>query len=280
MSNIRFELDEVKKDAESKFHSNHDTFKFHVPSIDDPRMVSQLHELLKGERSLHFANVLLEISGENKISCTEGSYTLLKLQPDVSSKDDNQKYSTSGSSTSISDLFTLRILINHNNKPHEFYIRTVMELNTQMQMEKDSIQVKIRFPGIEKLSKVVVYFTLISLARICENWRFFITDSRIKKERSSTDIQQYTVLVSTELTRDTDEKKMITEYMVHKINNCLKSNSMSKEMIKDLVESGLVPCSLNVLWDNIDSESPCTVVDDHINIETNVSSQLNIFKGT
>ena len=92
MSNIRFELDEVKKDGESKFHSNHNTFTFQVPSIHDPRMVSQLHELLKGERSLHFANVLLEISGENKISGTEGSYTLLKLQPHVSSKDDNQKY--------------------------------------------------------------------------------------------------------------------------------------------------------------------------------------------
>ena len=174
---IRFRLKDVQKSGEEKFLPHQNTFTFQVPNLDNPEIIPKLHGLLNDEKSLLFASVLLEMSREHEIVCPEGKYTLLEIQPHNSSKDSAQNSSSGPSCKTISELFTLKILINQNNKTHEYYIQTVMQLITHMEMGKDDVEVRITFAGIEKLSSVIVYFTLISLARICENWHFFISKS-------------------------------------------------------------------------------------------------------
>ena len=70
---------------------------------------------------------------------------------------------------------------------------------------------------------------------------------------------------------------MAKQYMVNKINKSIENKGMSDEIVKYLIESGLVPSSATILREDFQSKKQWKATDDRINVESRISCQIESF---
>ena len=160
------------------------------------------------------------MSGELEVLCRDGTYSLVHIYPHPNNEHlQNLKMDESGVSN-VSDTFALKIEIKKNNMTITQLVRATMELSTDMKKEgAHSIRARIRFPEIDKIPSAAVYFTVVSLTRITENWKHFIS---VPTRTDPVGLKQnYTLLLQTTSKDVSVEKRSAALYMVKKINRTI-----------------------------------------------------------
>ena len=148
-----------------------------------------------------------------------------------------------------------------------------MELTTSVEQKScDDIVVRISFSAINKLRKVVVYLTLISLTRICENWEYFLPESQ--GHRSTNSNIELVMLLPCSLQYQDEEKYMAAKYMENEIHRAKARNDRE---LKDLIKQGLVPSSAFALNKYISSQSIPSIDYNNIKVKTDISNSVLIY---
>ena len=96
-------LDVIRNYGRQSFPSSDNEFTFRLSNITEIPKLRELHGLLQDKTVLSLANLLLELSSENEVTCNDGKFQLLELHPDH--RNVNPKNKTSQTSEEKAVLF-------------------------------------------------------------------------------------------------------------------------------------------------------------------------------
>ena len=161
-------IDEIRRGGRRSVQSTNNEFIFNLNNIQEIPKIRDLHNLLRDQNALSFAKLLLELTSEKEVTCDDGTYSLVDLRPDSKYGEPNIDETEDGM---CSGTFALKIIVKQNDALTSYRIRATLELSTKITPNDcDSVSIRIRFTSIEKMCSIVIYYTIISLKNICENW--------------------------------------------------------------------------------------------------------------
>lgn len=255
---------------------NNNEFTFHLSDFDNQANdLKDLHCLLKDETALSFATMLLEMSGELEVACNDGMYSLVDIFPFCENEESENLEEDRSEDLNISNTFVLQTEIMKDHVKIKQFIRATMELSTEMKSEGNhSVRIRIRFSDIEKIPSAVVYFTVVSLTRVSENWKHFI--SNVNQFDDPWLKRKYTMLLQTSSRSIDEDKRRVAAYMLNKINKTIERGDTSDEHFEQLTKRGLVPSSAKLLQNSLLSGNLEPIEYDDINVETIISHNVEI----
>ena len=184
-------LNDIKKNEDMAFHEDMKFFSFKIDlgkqsvdiknEIERSRIKSRIEEVLIQKDALSFSKVLLESNSENMIQCSNAKYSLISLRK-IESKFEDE-------TTQLDDDWMdlkLSVVVKIDDSKSSYYMEYVMPLQLicYIDSKENSMVIAVYFFEIKNIRCVIIYLVLISLARICENLKFFVKEFSEQPDQS------------------------------------------------------------------------------------------------